>query len=1540
MLHSFASHKTPVRTKAVEFGILSPDEIRRMAVCEIKNPLLYCKGLPMCEGVIDHRMGPCDRRLRCGTCNQSVHDCPGHCGFIDLGVPMYHNFNDTCLKILRSVCYSCGRLLSGAGTQRHEEAGCGKVHFLGVYATARGKKQCPHCSAPQPNYVRCAGGNVNAIRIEWPEDAAWSSDDEKAEVTSRVFTSIEAASILRSIPDEDVRAMGLDPERTHPAWMIPDVILVPPSSTRPAIMSSSGSRLRGQDDLTLKLNDINKRAADLRAYIKTTGWTVADGVPPAMLEKMSKLQVEISTMLSNSASVQKASSGQRSSAPTKSLAQRLRGKEGRIRGNLMGKRVDFSARSVITPDSLMAVGDVGVPMSVAKELTVPEKVTSHNIEALYRRVLLGTSSVDGAQSVATKDGVVQLQFLDATQRSQIRLQFGDTVERFLANGDVCIFNRQPSLHRIGFLGHRVKLYPGRTFRLNLSVTSPYNADFDGDEMNLHACQSECARNEISTLMAVGRQIITPQSCKPVMSIVQDSLIGCYLLTHPRMLLTRTQMMRLLVWVRRGTAVGTPPLSLPPPAIEHPGPFWTGVQAFSLVLPDALVIDRLGPSEWPPDGLCIRRGQVLVGRMSKSTLGTGSGGIIDVMYRELGSDATMEYMSNVQRVVVPFLMAQGFSVSFRDVVVTDEGRSKVAEHIKSTMHNIEAIVNAEMPESLRATAENTVFSMLSKLLLQAGAIGKKYMLPDSSVAALVESGSKGNQLNVAQIAGTVGQQSVEGQRIFSASHDRTLTCFDHGSTQLVSNGFVESSYVAGLKPAAFFFHAMGGREGLVDTAVKTAYTGYIQRRMMKALEDLHNTYVCDVRNAQGMVVQFSYGLDAWDPTLVRQTRLDALAKGHEQLRRDLCDDRPTDVQLREVEKLCRVVSKARLARQNVARPEMDTLTLLPFDVEQVLCRFGGPSGAPGGTQRHTQEQQQHIVASAFEVAVEQHVDALCSEVLDDQPANRTNVEVAVRHRLCSRVLRRRGVPEHRLAELFEHIRDKCCDSLVCPGEACGSIGAQSLGQPITQMTLNSFHHSGIASKGMTQGVPRLKEILDASQTPKTPVTTFWLRSPLCYDAAFAASFARTLPAITLSSIVRRTDVLFEPDACRTDVEADATIVAMDAYFHTPRPDASAYVARLVLDKDEMRSRDLTPPYLQHLLDDRLNFQAHIISSEVNSLEWVLRMRYHHVSDMVKMIGTEASGDVEESLVRRVTNMLLDQITVSGHAGISGAYERELQAWNDAKECNETVYVVDVMGSVLGHASLFPVVDATRSTSTDPHEVARCLGIEAAMATIHHETDAVLSYDSSKVEKRHVQLVADAMTHRGFIVPMSRHGMNRPGNSCGALVQASFEETADVLVEAATFAKTDPAQGVTVSVMTGDESKIIGTGAFDVLVPEESLVGHAVPSTEPPRRRLVKSTVRCGTGDAGDVGGAGGAGGKGDGVVVGYVDERLWRFQSSGETNGMRHPFLDVEMQDDSVVIGTTDRRAAYESSEKPAKRIDRYVPSSPRGEDEEAYRGSE
>ena len=332
-------------------------------------------------------------------------------------------------------------------------------------------------------------------------------------------------------------------------------------------------------------------------------------------------------------------------------------------------------------------------------------------------------------------------------------------------------------------------------------------------------------------MAVPLQTVSAAASRPVMGIVQDSLLGSALLTSKGVFIDRVHMYRFVAWIRP-----VAPVRLPPPAVTFPVEMWTGAQLFSMLLPLGVTVARGGGGIVPDvTDVLIRDGHLLYGRLTKATLGTAANGLIDVLARDFGSRTTIDFMSNVQRVVNAWLMGEGFGVKISDCVISDDGIDKVDACVNHATDNATAVLEADLPESMASLREGTVVSILSKLLMQTGAIARSNMEKRNSIAAMVDCGAKGNPINTSQIAGCVGQQSVEGRRIVTESSSRTLSCYAQHDVRLGCNGFVRNSYALGLHPTEFFFHSMGGREGLVDTAVKTAVTGYIQRRLVKMME---------------------------------------------------------------------------------------------------------------------------------------------------------------------------------------------------------------------------------------------------------------------------------------------------------------------------------------------------------------------------------------------------------------------------------------------------------------------------------------------------------------------------------------------------------------------------------------------------------------------------------------------------------------------------------------------------------------------------------
>ena len=539
----------------IQFGLFSREEVERLSEVEVTETALYDRNIPRTGAINDLRMGTVDRRLCCNTCLKDVMKCVGHTGHIALAQPVYHvGYIDLTLKVLRSVCFFCSALLTtdtnlAAQGKRAEGYSINSVrqHLTHMANSGKLKKGCNCCGCPQPAYTR----HGLSIRKEFgaKEQEHFESDEEKGYALAP-FGAEQAFNILHHISNADAERLGF-PGR--PENMIMHNLLVPPPIMRPTIMVSDGSRIRGQDDLTLKLQDILKQnrqllkeQAELEALAERGA---AAEEQQAKREEAQKtydlLQFHVCMYMNHDArSFQQVQvkGSIRTSGQVRSIFFRLKGKKGRVRGNLMGKRCDFTSRTVITPDPYIPIDYIGVPEAMTLKQTVAETVNPYNRAQLLRCVRVGAGKPGGAYSLRQGGENIFLGMFTPAQLSKFELCTGDVVERYLKNEDWILFNRQPSLHKQSIMGHRVKVMKGNTFRLPVCDTSPYNADFDGDEMNMHVCQSAAATVEIAEIMSVPQQIISPQSNKPIIGLVQDPIIGAYLLTQRATLLDKTQMM--------------------------------------------------------------------------------------------------------------------------------------------------------------------------------------------------------------------------------------------------------------------------------------------------------------------------------------------------------------------------------------------------------------------------------------------------------------------------------------------------------------------------------------------------------------------------------------------------------------------------------------------------------------------------------------------------------------------------------------------------------------------------------------------------------------------------------------------------------------------------------------------------------------------------------------------------------------------------------------------------------------------------------------
>ena len=480
----FNEHSSDIESiVGVQFSILSPDEIERSSVVEITSQTPYEGNEPKIGGLFDPRMGVLDNGKVCRTCGQTNHGCPGHFGHYRLTRPVYYiQFHAMIMNVLKCICIRCSKLRIDKELHRELLNRKGEARWKEVLAKSANIKRCGQecedgCGARLPDKFTREG--IAKIVAHYQDEKEKGDKVDKVDAKNErpkregILQPLEVEYVhrlFRRISDEDVDFMGLSRYWCRPDWMICTVLRIPPPQVRPSVVQDNNQR--SEDDLTHKLFDIIKNDKTLQQKIE-------GGSSKNVIDEMTNVvQYHIATLVDNEIPGV-APSAQRSGRPLKSIQQRLGGKEGRIRYNIQGKRVEFSARSVITPDPNLSVAEIGVPLEIAMNLTSPERVTPYNVDKLYKLVQNGPDKWPGAKTIVRKDG--RMISLKHVKTGEIVLYNGDVVNRHLLDNDILLFNRQPTLHKMSMMGHRVKVLPYKTFRLNVLVTRPYNADFDGDK---------------------------------------------------------------------------------------------------------------------------------------------------------------------------------------------------------------------------------------------------------------------------------------------------------------------------------------------------------------------------------------------------------------------------------------------------------------------------------------------------------------------------------------------------------------------------------------------------------------------------------------------------------------------------------------------------------------------------------------------------------------------------------------------------------------------------------------------------------------------------------------------------------------------------------------------------------------------------------------------------------------------------------------------------------------------------------------------------
>ncbi len=804
--------------ESLEFSLFSPEQVRKMSSVKITVPDTYDEdGYPIQGGLADQRLGVIDPGLKCKMCGGRMKSCPGHFGHIELVRPVIHvGFGKMVYQLLKAVCRKCSRVMTNATDLE----------------SVKRAVQCPHCSEKQ-------------IVIKFVKPTNYYEGERK-------LLPNEIRERLERIPEQDLQQLGV---KVRPELAVLTVLLVPPVNVRPSITLETGER--SEDDLTHKLVDIIRINQRL-------GENIDAGAPQLIIEDLWELlQYHVVTYFDNeTAGIPPAR--HRSGRQLKTLFQRLKGKEGRFRYNLSGKRVNFSARTVVSPDPSLSINQVGVPQEIARELTIPVSVTEWNLESIKNFIRTQASTIN---YVIRPDG--RRKKLTQANLEEILKEVAPSyqIERQLINGDLVIFNRQPSLHRVSMMCHEVVILPGKTFRFNVADCTPYNADYDGDEMNIHVPQNEEAQSEAEMLMKVDGQVLSPRNGMPLIAPSLDHISGLYVITNFGYEFDKGEAMDILSQSNIERSISKKKI--------------TGKELFSLLLPEDFTAEFTTKSKTKT---VIKKGELVEGHIDSKV----SSAIVRELFLKHGQDAARKYIDEVTRLASVIVKLFGLSLSLEDYELTETAQRQIGELVRESRKRVRFLVSKyrkktlerQPGKTLKETLEEQIMDVLEearsacnniitqhirhRAVMEGGRIHKV-----NSALMMASAGARGSKINVIQMTGLIGQQAIRGKRPTSGYKARILPHFKRGDLTDEARGFVDRSFKQGLTPIQYFFHGAGGRDSVVDKGVNPAKTGYMQRRLVNAIQDFIVKLDLSVRDAEGRVIQFKYGDDALDITNGKQ-----------------------------------------------------------------------------------------------------------------------------------------------------------------------------------------------------------------------------------------------------------------------------------------------------------------------------------------------------------------------------------------------------------------------------------------------------------------------------------------------------------------------------------------------------------------------------------------------------------------------------------------------------------------------------------------------
>ena len=1469
---------------AIRFSVWSPAETRKYSVAEITAPETYDEdGLPVQGGLMDGRLGTLEPGQKCLTCGNMMARCPGHFGHVELAEPVLHiAFIDNIHKLLLCTCSKCHRLLveqddlDELSRVRNREAAYTIVSQKRIpeqiLEKAKKARECPHCGKEKYELV-FTKPTIFIEKIprdespDAPPPLAGSAADDRVENRLLPIIIRERFSHMR---DDDLELLGYDPATARPEWFVLQALPVPPVAVRPSIILDTG--IRSEDDLTHKMVDIIRVNQRLKESKEA-------GTPPLIVQDLvDLLQYHTTTYFDNEVSgIPQAH--HRSGRALKTITQRLKGKEGRFRGSLSGKRVDFSSRTVISPDPNLDLSEVGVPESVAMKLTIPEIVTEWNVERLKRLVVNGPDVYPGVNYIVRPDGVkIRLDYVENRQTIADTLEMGYLIERHLIDGDIVMFNRQPSLHQMSIMAHHVRVLPGKTFRLHPSVCPPYNADFDGDEMNLHVPQSEEARAEAMLLMRVQDQLISPRYGGPIIGGLRDFITGSFLLTRDETLLPREDFANLAMLGGYAGPLPDPagPAAPPGGGGGRPRRMYTGKQLFSLFLPDDF--NYVITSKWSKgtDGeekdVVIKNGQLVKGVIDKSSIGAEEPeSVLHRIAKDYGNEPAKRFLNSVLIIAKQFITHYGFSYGYADLEVPDSARREISEGIESSYANVADLISDFDKRRLKLTRglspeealEAYIVNELSNARDKAGSKADKSFDHTNAGKIMASTGARGSALNIGQMAGSLGQQSRRGQRLLKGYLNRALPHYRENDNSPDAHGFVKSNYRDGLSVLEFFFHAMAGREGLVDTAVRTQQSGYMQRRLINALEHIRLEHDNTVRDPHGHIIQFLYGEDGID---VAKSDHGEAFNVHRLIESQRIVDSGRRASAHDVEEIAarytgtfnprlrRIVTDAlsscglsKDGVEKVGRKGLDLYNKARVEPGQAVGILTAQSIGEPGTQMtlrtfHFAGIRERNVTLGLPRLIEL-VDArkkastptMDIHLVEGVRESREEAIGVARRILQTKVRSVVADTETDYATRIvlmldeRQLADRGCtvDEVVDALAPNKKIKVVPDGHDLVLRLVKKPPKSGedVARRILQAKVTSLAAGSDASYVTRVAVSL---------DARGLAAVGRTVDEV--AEALRPKGVVVDlDDPGGADAGAGADAAEQDAPDAAagpggrgpPAPAGAEGRPRRPAKKPPKTGADVARRILQAKVDSLApGADANYVTRVALTLDEQMLAEsgctVDEVADVLPRGGrisfASDGGDRAERRAKRAdkqgeppTQYEMSEVIALRNKILNTTVKGVPDIARVTLVQEDDEWVIQTTGSNLPRVLSVDGIARRNVTTNNVHEIAETLGIEAARNALIDEVHSTLADQGLEVDMRYIMLVADLMCSRGHMQQIGRHGV--AGTKDSVLARAAFEITVPTIARAALAGEVERLKGVTENVIVGSNIPI-GSGIVDL------------------------------------------------------------------------------------------------------------------------------